>query len=105
MTFQEFQHSVASKTPPSDLSNPLLALWYDAQDDWETAHDYAQRENESENAWVHAYLHRKEGDLSNANYWYTRASRTMPEQRIEDEWEFIVQELLKNEPQRKRVDD
>ena len=91
MTLEEFQQSKA----PSHLSNSLVALWYDAQDDWKTAHDYAQRNNDAESAWVHAYLHRKEGDLTNANYWYVRAGRTMPDQRLEDEWKCIVQALLK----------
>ena len=101
MTPEEFQQSVDTQEVPSGLSNPLMALWYDAQDDWDKAHDYAQRDNDSESAWVHAYLHRKEDDLTNANYWYVRASRTMPDQRLEEEWQFIVQELLKNGPSKK----
>ena len=69
---------------------------------WDKAHEYAQRDRDSESAWVHAYLHRKEDDLTNANYWYARASRTMPDQRLEEEWQFIVEELLKNEPTEKK---
>ena len=82
---------------PSELSNPLAALWHDAQDDWEQAHDFAQRDNDAKSAWVHAYLHRREGDLVNANYWYVRAGRTLPEARLEEEWEEIVRILLKRE--------
>lgn len=98
MTPKEFQQTIEAKEPPSSLSAPLMALWYDAQDDWDKAHDFAQRNNDSESAWVHAYLHRKEGDLTNANYWYVRASRTMPEHRLGEEWEHIVQELLSHHP-------
>ena len=96
MTSEEFQQTIDSQTPPATLSNPLMALWHDAQDDWDQAHDFAQRDNDSKSAWVHAYLHRKEGDLVNANYWYVRAGRTLPDQRLEEEWRHIVQELLKN---------
>ena len=97
MTLEEFQQTIDTKTLPPRLSNPLTALWYDAQGDWEKAHDYAQQNNDSASAWVHAYLHRKEDDLSNANYWYVRASRTMPDQRLEEEWQFIAQTLLEEE--------
>jgi hypothetical protein len=72
-----------------------MALWYDARGDWKKAHDFAQRNNDSESAWVHAYLHRKEGDLVNASYWYTRAGRTTPDDRLTEEWEYIVKTLLK----------
>lgn len=95
MTLEEFQQTIDTQTAPADVSNPLMALWYDAQNDWDSAHDFAQRNNGVESAWVHAYLHRKEGDLANANYWYGRAGRTLPDQRLEEEWQSIVQELLK----------
>lgn len=94
MTLEEFQQAVDSRTKPPGLSHPLMALWYAAQDNWDQAHDFAQRNNDAESAWVHAYLHRREGDLVNANYWYTRASRTAPEQPIEEEWQTIAQSLL-----------
>ena len=97
MTLKEFQQSIDDNVVPEGLSNPLVALWYDAQDNWEKAHEYAQRNNDAESAWVHAYLHRKEDDLPNANYWYVRASRTMPHQRLDEEWQFIVNELLGKE--------
>ncbi|MGB3851034.1 MAG: hypothetical protein WA958_13770 [Tunicatimonas sp.] len=79
------------------MSDPLMALWYDAQDDWDQAHDYAQRQTDSASAWVHAYLHRKEGDLPNANYWYVRAGRTLPEVRLAEEWKEIVTVLISRE--------
>lgn len=94
MTLQEFKQTLSNSSAPTGLSNPLLALWYDAHQDWDRAHDYAQRDNDSASAWVHAYLHRKEDDLVNADYWYTRAGRTLPEQRLEEEWENIAQTLL-----------
>ena len=94
MTPEEFQRTIDAQTPPTDISNPLMALWHDAQDDWDSAHDFAQRDQDAESAWVHAYLHRKEGDLVNANYWYVRAGRTLPDQRLKDEWQSIVHELL-----------
>ncbi len=97
MTFEEFQRTINEGKMPSGLGNPLAALWHDARDDWDQAHDFAQRDNDSESAWVHAYLHRKEKDLVNADYWYVRAGRTLPEERIEEEWEEIVKILLKKE--------
>lgn len=83
-----------SKNPES---YPLLlqALWHDAQGDWHKAHDIAQDIETPDGAWVHAYLHRKEGDLWNADYWYRRAGRTRPEVTLEAEWEEIVREFLK----------
>ncbi len=97
MTIDEFRQTINDNQLPSRLSNPLAALWHDARGDWDQAHDFAQRDNEAESAWVHAYLHRKEGDLVNADYWYVRAGRTLPEERLEEEWEEIVKILLKKE--------
>lgn len=93
MNFDEFQQTIDESEMPSGLSNPLVALWHDARGDWKKAHDFAQRDNDSESAWVHAYLHRKEGDLMNANYWYVRAGRTLPEMRLEEEWKEIARAL------------
>lgn len=97
MNFNEFQDSISRQQKPTGLSAPLMALWYDAQDDWGQAHDYAQRLNDSASAWVHAYLHRKEGDVANANYWYVRAGRTLPAVRLEEEWREIATTLLSKE--------
>jgi hypothetical protein len=70
---------------------PLLAaLWWDAQGDWERAHELAQSVTTAEAAWVHAYLHRREGDLGNAEYWYRRAGRQRPDGSLEEEWAEIV---------------
>lgn len=68
----------------------LLALWLDASGDWDGAHRAIQAETGEDPAWVHAYLHRKEGDLSNAGYWYRRAGRDMPATSLEDEWTSLA---------------
>lgn len=77
MNFQQFQHTLAASQPPS-LSPYLEALWYDAKGDWEKAHTVVQDINDPTAAWVHAYLHRKEGDIGNADYWYSRAGKKDP---------------------------
>jgi hypothetical protein len=76
------------------LKGLLLALWWDAKGDWNRAHEIAQDVSGADGAWVHAYLHRKEGDLSNAAYWYARADRSAAKDDFSAEWERIVTELL-----------
>jgi hypothetical protein len=76
------------------LSGALLALWWDARGDWEKAHEVAQDVAGRDGAWVHAYLHRKEGDLGNAAYWYRRAGRAVAKGDSRLEWEGIVGEVL-----------
>jgi hypothetical protein len=94
VTLEEFKRTTSDPRPPADLSPPLLALWHDARGDWTAAHETAQEIEDAAGSWIHAYLHRKEGDLGNAGYWYHRAGR--PEQRgsLEDEWDEIASELL-----------
>jgi hypothetical protein len=89
-----FQASLTSSVPPEQLSHALQALWYDAKGDWETAHNHAQAQEDSIGSWVHAYLHRKEGDLPNAGYWYRRAGKPTSNETLESEWETIVKALL-----------
>ncbi len=89
MTLEEF---VASDG--AGFSGALLALWLDAHGDWEKAHEVAQDAAGPGGAWVHAYLHRKEGDLGNAGYWYRRAGRAVASGDLRVEWEGIVQEML-----------
>jgi len=72
-----FEASLDAPSPPADASAPLRALWHGLRGDWRTAHEIAQAEDDRESAWVHAWLHRVEGDLSNAGYWYGRARRPM----------------------------
>jgi hypothetical protein len=84
----------AANFTPSSLSNPLEALRADASGDWEQAHRFVQDDDGADAAWVHAYLHRKEGDLSNARYWYARAGREFFDGPLEDEWAQIATTLL-----------
>ena len=89
MTLDAFKATLNQDAPPA-VAPLLKALWYDARGDWEGAHDIAQDIHTNDGSWVHAYLHRKEGDQWNANYWYRRAGRTMPDQTLEEEWDHIV---------------
>jgi hypothetical protein len=94
MTFEEFRRSVGGEAPPEGLSTPLLALWWDAHGDWQRAHEAAQAGEDADSAWVHAYLHRKEGDLPNAGYWYRRAARAVARGPLDDEWATIAATLV-----------
>jgi hypothetical protein len=93
MTIDEFRNTITSVSPPS-VSPALIALWHDARGDWDAAHHVAQDVEDETGAWVHAYLHRKEGDLSNASYWYHRAHRPVQSGSLETEWAQIVTALL-----------
>jgi hypothetical protein len=90
MTVEEFRRSLAEVTPPAGLSTPLLALWWDGRGDWHRAHEAAQAGEDADSAWVHAYLHRKEGDLANAAYWYRRAGKPLPQFTLADEWAALL---------------
>jgi hypothetical protein len=95
MSFDEFRQAIrGAAQPPGDLGLPLQALWHDARDDWPRAHACAQQATGRAGAWVHAYLHRKEGDEGNAAYWYARAKRSKPATALEAEWESIARTLL-----------
>ena len=94
MNFEEFQKTLSSPRPPGGMSDYLQSLWYDAKDDWAKAHMIIQDLKDKNAAWIHAYLHRKEGDIGNADYWYRRAGKTRPAGSLEIEWEQIVKELL-----------
>jgi hypothetical protein len=95
MTLDEFKTSVTGTTPPARSSTLLQALWHDAKGDWEKAHALAQSVEDADGAWVHAYLHRKEGDSSNASYWYNRAGRSFSRTSLQAEWDDIARYLLK----------
>ena len=95
MNLDEFRKSLASDSPPEELSLPLAGLWWDAKGDWTKAHETAQQDEGPAGAWVHAYLHRKEGDLSNAGYWYARAGKRQANVPLDEEWTEIVNALLK----------
>ncbi len=94
MQFQTFQQSIKDSTPPANISVYLQAMWYDAHDDWDTAHHLVNDLEDSTACWLHAYLHRKEGDIGNADYWYRRANKKRPTVSLQEEWEMIVQALL-----------
>ncbi len=93
MSIDEFRESTGA-IPPPGLSGALLALWHDARGDWAAAHDSAQADETAGGSWVHAYLHRKEGDIGNAAYWYRRAARPLPKGTLDAEWRQIAGELL-----------
>ena len=93
MTLAEFKATLSASTPPS-VSKALQALWHDARGKWDTAHQIANDVDDKTGAWVHAYLHRKEGDLGNAAYWYQRASLPVATDSLEAEWMRIVAALL-----------
>lgn len=95
MSFEEFCISVdQDDQAPTALGSALLGLWWDAKGDWNKAHESAQQDEGPQGAWVHAYLHRKEGDSSNAAYWYRRAGKPVLRGSLADEWSQIAAELL-----------
>jgi hypothetical protein len=94
MTITEFRDSLKQSSPPSELSNLLQSLWHDAKGDWDAAHNVAQDINTREGSWIHAYLHRKEGDIGNASYWYHRANRPVSNKSLTEEWEEIAKAML-----------
>jgi hypothetical protein len=89
----DFRASLAAAAPTPALSPPLAALWWAAKGNWDAAHKIVQDENTSDAAWVHAYLHRVEGDLGNAGYWYRQAGKPAAQDSLEAEWERIVSAL------------
>ncbi len=94
MTLDQFTASLAAAEPPAGLSLALAALWWDGKGDWNAAHEHVQRDEGNPDCdWVHAYLHRKEGDAANAGYWYRSAGRKAARGALEPEWEAIVQAL------------
>ena len=94
MTFQEFYNSLSQSEPPASISLHLSALWYDGKGDWDKSHKIIQDLNDGSACWIHAYLHRKEGDIGNADYWYSRAGRIRPHLTLEEEWTSIVESLI-----------
>ena len=95
MTFAEFQATLNDDQPPAGMSPYLTALWQEARGDWDAAHKIVQDINTANAAWVHAYLHRKEGDEGNARYWYRTANQSFPNgQALDEEWAELVRQLL-----------
>jgi hypothetical protein len=94
MDLKAFKESIGKPQPPDGLSFALEALWWDAKGDWEMAHESAQRRDDEAGMRVHAYLHRKEGDLSNARYWYRRCKAAPATGTLEEEWEALARSFL-----------
>jgi hypothetical protein len=94
MTLAEFKRSLSSTRPPADLTAALLGLWWAGKDDWDKAHKIVMDEGGKDCAQVHAYLHRVEGDLDNARYWYRQAGKPAASGALEEEWAAIASELL-----------
>lgn len=94
MNFEAFKESLQSIEPPEALSVYTKALWHDGKEDWDRAHQLIQDLEDKTAAWIHAYLHRKEGDIWNADYWYARAKRTRPAIDLHTEWEQLCKTLL-----------
>jgi len=95
MDYREFISSLSKEMPPKGIQEQLKALWYDGKGNWQKAHDIADGPSDQLSARVHAYLHRKEGDQWNADYWYRRASEPKPDISLEAEWEMLVKRILK----------
>jgi hypothetical protein len=94
MQFEIFQQSIKDATAPAAITVYLLAMWYDGHGNWEKAHGMVDNLADETACWVHAYLHRKEGDSWNADYWYRKAGRKRPDISLQLEWETIVKSLL-----------
>lgn len=93
-TVEEFKASLEQGTPPAGLSLQLKALWYDGKENWPKAHQQVDQQDDLESAHIHAYLHRKEGDVWNADYWYRRAGKTRPTCSLDEEWEQLLNAYL-----------
>ena len=98
MTLDEFQRSLTADAPPPGLRLLLQALWWDRKGDWSGAHDAVSRDESRDAARVHAYLHRKEGDLGNAGYWYRRAGESLATDTLDAEWRRLAAGLLAGDP-------
>jgi hypothetical protein len=98
MIATEFKSSLSGTSPQPGVSPPLSALWWAGKGDWDKAHGIVQDESSADAAWVHAYLHRVEGDLGNAGYWYRQAKKPVANNPVDAEWEEIVSALLMDHP-------
>jgi hypothetical protein len=94
MNLSAFKGSLSAPAPPAGISVYLQALWHDAKGSWDKAHEMIQDIPDRNAAWIHAYLHRKEGDIWNADYWYNKAGRKRSNTSLDEEWQEIVSVLL-----------
>lgn len=93
MDLAAFKKSLQQNQPETSLSVHLQSLWYDAKGDWQTAHDLIDKLTDQKSARLHAYLHRKEGDTRNADYWYGKAGEKRPAVSLDEEWAYLVKQL------------
>ncbi len=94
MQFETFQQTIKEPSPPEGITVYLSAMWYEGHGNWDKAHSMVDHLEDTIACWVHAYLHRKEGDTWNADYWYRKAGRKRPDVSLQQEWEIIVKALL-----------
>ena len=94
MNLSDFKKSLQQENPPNGMAPLLLALWHDAKGNWEQSHDIVSEIETKDASMIHAYLHRKEGDIWNADYWYRRAGTKRPDISLEDEWEYLVSRFI-----------
>lgn len=94
VSMADFKASLSAASPARELDPPLAALWWAAKGNWDQAHKIVQDEDGADAAWVHAYLHRVEGDLGNAGYWYRQAGKPVATGALEAEWDAMVTALL-----------
>ncbi|MCK0147736.1 hypothetical protein MWU78_18925 [Arenibacter sp. F26102] len=93
-SYKEFEETLNQLSPPPTWSGALRAMWFDVKGDWESSHNIAQDMHDNNGSWIHAYLHRKEGDKFNAGYWYRMAGKTFPSINLEDEQRQLVEYFL-----------
>ena len=98
MSIETFRHSLLRDAPPAGWPRALQALWHQSKGDWRRAHQLAQEQDDADGAWVHAYLHRAEGDAANAGYWYRRAGRPPSAAPLDQELDEIAATLLSGQP-------
>ena len=94
MTMAEFKASMKQAKPLASLAPALAALWWAGKKEWDKAHRIVMNEGGKDCAWVHAYLHRRDGDLDNARYWYRQAGRSVATGSLAEEWTKIAAALL-----------
>ncbi|MFI5153018.1 MAG: hypothetical protein ACHQET_06755, partial [Chitinophagales bacterium] len=94
MNIKDFKASFSNAEPPADLTVHAKALWYAGKREWDRAHQIIQEQPDKFSSRIHAFLHRQEGDLSNARYWYDQAGAQMPALSLEEEWEKLAEQAI-----------
>ena len=94
MNLADFSQSLTDNQPPISISIYLQSLWWDGKENWEKSHQLIQDLPDKKAAWIHAYLHRKEGDVWNADYWYNRAGKKRPSCSLQEKWTSLVNEMM-----------